>query len=132
MAFELAYTLHGGDAHKLSLPIKSGQTLTRGMLVELDAGELKIAVTASADILGMYTGADPDISGNGVCYVDPAAVYRTTDASARAVGAPLDIVAGALTVGASTNADLVVVGKSPANAPTLVKIATTQHAFTAS
>lgn len=131
MAFELAYTLHGGDAHKLTLDIKSGQTLKAGMLIELDAGEAKVAVTDSTDVLGVCTGIDAN--GKAVVVVDPAAVYRVADATVRLLGASLDIAAGGLTVAApgTLKDDLVVVGKSPANGPTLVKIATSKHAFSA-
>lgn len=125
--FELAYTLHGGDAHKLALVIKTGEAVVAGTLVQLDAGEASVAVTAATDILGVCTGILPDGTANVV--VDPQAVYRVTDASARALGAPLDLPAGARTVGASTNADLIVAGKSPAGASTLVKIAGTSHAL---
>lgn len=128
--FEVAYTLHGGDAHKLKLVIKTGQAVVRGTLVELDAGEAAVAVTAHADILGVCTGVDSD--GMAVVVVDPSCVYRVTDATARNLGATLDIASGARGIASSSNADVVVVGLSPAGAPTLVKIATTQHAFTAS
>lgn len=129
--FELAYTLHGGDAHKLQLAIKSGQAVVAGTLVELDAGEAAVAVTAHADILGVCTGVDPH-TGKAVVVVDPMAVYRVTDATARNLGATLDIASGARGITTSSNADVVVCGLSPAGAPTLCKIATTQHAFTVS
>lgn len=125
--FELAYTLHGGDAHKLTLPIKSGESVVAGTLVELDAGEAAVAVTAHADLLGVCTGVDAN--GEAVVVVDPQAVYRVTDATARNLGATLDIASGARGVTTSSNADVIVAGKSPAGAATLVKIAGTQHAF---
>jgi hypothetical protein len=128
--FELAYTLHGGDAHKLELAVASGQTFTAGALVELASGEATVAVTAHADILGVCTGLDA-AGTTATVVVDPLAVYRIDDATARALGATLDIASGARGITTNSNADLVVVGKSPAGAPTLVKIATTQHAFTA-
>ncbi len=129
--FELAYTLHGGDAHKLDLAVASGQTFTRGALVELASGEATVAVTAHADILGVCTGLNT--AGTiATVVVDPLAVYRIEDATARNLGATLDIASGARGITTNSNADVVVVGKSPAGAPTLVKIATTQHAFTAS
>lgn len=129
--YELAYTLHGGDAHKLTLAVKSGSeaTVVAGTLIQLDAGEADVAATAAVDFLGVCTGKNAD--GTAVVVVDPMAVYRITDATARAIGAPLDIATGARGVASSTNANLVVCGKSPANSPTLVKIATTHHAFTA-
>jgi len=127
--FEVAYALHGGDPHKLHLPIKSGSAsdMKNGTLVELDSGEATKAATASVDILGVCTGIDSD--NRAVVVVDPDAVYRVTDATARAIGAPLDIASDARSVTTSTNANLIVVGQSPAGSPTLVKIAGTHHAF---
>lgn len=127
--FEVAYCLHGGDAHKLTLAIKSGQSanVVAGTLVELDTGEATVAATASTDFLGVCTGQTKD--GKAVVVVDPDAVYRVTDASARLIGAPLDIATGARGVTTSSNANLVVVGQSPAGANTLVKIADNHHAF---
>lgn len=125
--FELAYTLHGGDAHKLALAIKSGASVAAGKLVNLESGEVDVAATNDAALLGVCTGIDSD--GLAVCVVDPSAVYRVTDATARAVGATLDIASGAAGIASSSNADLVVAGKSPAGAPTLVKITSANHAL---
>lgn len=129
--FELAYTLHGGDAHKLDLAIASGQSVVAGTLVELASGEAAVAVTAHADLLGVCTGVN-SAGTIATVVVDPLAVYRVTDATARNLGATLDIASGARGITTSSNADVVVAGKSPAGAPTLVKLATTQHAFTVS
>lgn len=126
--FELAYTLHGGDAHKLALPIKTGESVVAGTLVELASGEAAVAVTAHADILGVCTGVNSD-SSIATVVVDPQAVYRVTDATARNLGATLDLASGARGVTTSSNADVIVAGLSPAGAPTLVKIAGTQHAL---
>ena len=126
--FELAYTLHGGDAHKLTLPIKSGvTTLKAGTLVQLDAGEAAIATAAATDNLGVCTGIDAN--GEAVVVVDPQAVYRVADSSARAIGATLDIATGGRAVAATSEATLIVCGKSPAGAHTLVKIAGAHHAL---
>jgi len=130
--FELAYTLHGGDAHKLRLAVKAGseETVVAGTMIQLDAGEADVAAHDSADILGVCTGVNAD--GTAEVIVDPMAVYRVADATARALGATLDLASGARGVTTSSSATVVVAGLSPAGAPTLVKIATTQHAFTAS
>lgn len=125
--FELAYTLHGGDAHKLTLPIKSGEAVKAGTLVQLDDGEAAVAAAAATDNLGVCTGIDAN--GNAVVVVDPQAVYRVTDSTARALGATLDIAAGARGVAASSEATLIVAGLSPAGAKTLVKIAGAHHAL---
>lgn len=125
--FEVAYALHGGDPHKLDLAIKTGEDVVAGTLVELDSGEAAVAVTAHTDILGVCTGINND--GTAKVVVDPACVYRVTDASARNLGATLDIASGARGITTSSNADVIVVGKSPAGAPTLCKIVGAQHAF---
>lgn len=127
MSFELAYTLHGGDGHKLTLPIKSGQSVVAGTLVQLDAGEAAVAAASATDNLGVCTGIDAN--GSAVVVVDPQAVYRVADATARAIGATLDIASGGRGVTTSSEATLIVVGKSPAGAHTLVKIAGAHHAF---
>lgn len=127
MGFELAYTLHGGDAHKLTLPIKSGAAVVAGVIVNIEAGEADLAVTNDTALAGVCTGINAD--GDAVVVVDPGAVYRVTDATARVVGATLDLAAGAATVAASSNADLVVAGHSPAGAATIVKITSANHAL---
>jgi hypothetical protein len=128
MPFELAYTLHGGDAHKLTLAIKSGAAVVAGTLVNIESGEADVAATNDTALAGVCTGVD-SVTGLAAVVVDPAAVYRVEDASARAVGATLDIGSGGRTVASSSNIDLVVAGKSPAGAPTLVKISSANHAF---
>ena len=125
--FELAYTLHGGDAHKLDLPIKSGASVVAGTLVNIESGEADVAATNDTALAGVCTGVNSD--GTAKVVVDPQAVYRVTDASARVVGATLDIGSGGRTVASSSNVDLVVAGKSPAGAPTLVKLSSANHAL---
>lgn len=125
--FELAYTLHGGDGHKITLPIKSGESVEAGTLVQLDSGEAAVAAAASTDNLGVCTGIDAN--GEAVVVVDPQVVYRVADATARALGATLDIAAGGRGVAASSQATLIVAGLSPAGAKTLVKIAGAHHAL---
>ncbi len=126
--FELAYTLHGGDAHKLQLAIKSGEAVVAGTMVQLDAGEAAVGAAAAADHLGVCTGVDPH-TGKAVVVVDPQAVYRVTDASARALGATLDLASGARGITTSSQATLIVAGLSPAGASTLVKFAGAHHAL---
>lgn len=123
--FELAYTLHGGDAHKLAFPVKSGASVAAGTIVNIETGEADVAATNDTTMAGVCTGINDD--DTAVVVVDPQAVYRVTDASARVVGATLDLASGARGIAASTNADLVVAGHSPAGAPTLVKITSANH-----
>lgn len=126
--FELAYTLHGNDAHKLDLAIKSGSAVIAGTLVQLDAGEAQIATAAAADKLGVCTGVN-SAGTIATVVVDPEAVYRVTDATARNVGAPLDTASGGRGITTASENDLIVAGLSPAGAPTLVKIAGAHHAL---
>ena len=126
--FELAYTLHGGDAAKLDLAIKSGEAVVKGVLVKLDTGEAALGTTNATTFLGVCTGVNA--AGTiATVVVDPDAVYRVTDATARVVGATLDIATGAAGVTTSSNVDVVVAGKSPAGAATLVKITSANHAL---
>lgn len=123
--FELAYCQHGNGANKVAIPIKSGAAVVAGTLVKLTNNEADVATTNSTANIGVCTGIDKD--GKAVVVTDPQAVYRVTDATARALGARLDIATGARGVTTDSNHDLIVAGLSPAGAATLVKIAAAKH-----
>ncbi len=131
----------GGGAPNIRNIISSDATLTVGDLVSIESQKLDLAVTADATLAGVVLGpGDPDDGNGGVLtltantdlarvIIDEDAVYAVADANARKVGDVLDITGGtgAQGVGASTNADLIVVADSTATQPTLVKINRSQH-----
>lgn len=129
--FHFAYRLSGGDPTIQEILAKDTATYTRGDLVALDAGELDQAATGSAALVGavVETVSATDSTTYVKVIVDADAVYAVYDANARVIGATLDIdgTAGAMTVKASTNADLTVMQTSTADEPTYVMITHGEH-----
>ena len=119
-----------------SLLCKATATLTKGDLVNLEAGELDLAATNDAAILGVVleTKAGTDSTTRYEVIVDDDAIYGVYDPNARLKGATLDIAGttGAMTVAASSNKDLTVYAESTADQETLVCISHGLHADTAS
>jgi methionine aminopeptidase len=113
------------------LVCKSTATLTKGDLVSIDTGEIALSATNDSAIAGVVleTKAGVDSTTIYMVIVDDDAVYGVYDASARVIGATLDIAGttGAMTVAASSNVDLQVVANSSASEETLVKIAHGEH-----
>jgi hypothetical protein len=141
MGFEYSHRPNGKAPTVQEFPAKSGQTdLSGGMLVNLESGEIDIAVSNDSALLGVVLGpSDPDeditaLSAGAMVEVitDPDAVYRVTDANARVAGASLDIAAGALAVTTDSNHDLRVVATSTSAQPTHVQISQANHAFAGS
>lgn len=116
-----------------NLYFKDTETLHKGDLVNLESGEVDLAATNDAALLGiaLETKAGTDSTTQIECIVDPLAVYSVYDANARNMGATLDIsgTTGQMTVGASSNIDLIVVAPSSATERTFVKIAHGEHLF---
>ncbi len=129
--FHFAYRLSGGDPTIQEILAKDTATYTRGDLVALDAGELDQAATDSSALVGavVETVSATDSTTLVKVIVDADAVYAVYDANARVIGAKLDIdgTAGAMTVKASTNADLTVMQTSTADEPTYVMITHGEH-----
>jgi hypothetical protein len=117
----------------VTLKCKDTETLTRGDLVNLETGEIDLAATSDTALLGAVqeTKAGTDSTTEFKVIVDRDAVYSVYDANARVMGATLDIAGatGAMTVAASSNADVICVAPSTASEPTLVVIAATKHAI---
>lgn len=129
MAFEFAYSLSGTAPIIESLVIKNAAVLSKGELVNLESGEVDAAATADTALVGIAC-ADADNTADGLSVdviVNEDAVYRVTDANARAKGALLDIGSGGLTVAAASNNDLIVVEASSATEPTLVTFNNTHY-----
>lgn len=130
--------------------MKDTETFTKGDLMNLESGEVDLAVTTDTAIIGAFVGPeDPSDQKSGSPGVvagtdsttivkvitNPDAVYATADSNARLPGATLDIsgATGAQTVATSSNTDVVVVARKRANSdPTLIKIIETLHPWTKS
>ena len=146
--FNFAYNLYGGKPLIEVFFFKDTETLTKGDLVNLETGEVDLAVTTDTAIIGLVLGAedpaDATVGSPGVTagtdsttkikiISSPDAVYEDKDdTSARAAGATLDIsgATGAMALATSSNTDVVVVGrKEQAGDPTRFKILDSLHPY---
>jgi len=129
MAFKFAWDATGADPIIQKITVADGEILSIGELVNLESGEADAAATGDTALLGACVEAvDNTDDGLTVKVVtNPYAVYEVADANARLMGATLDIAAGGLTVGASSNADLIVVRSSSATEPTYVTFNQTHY-----
>jgi hypothetical protein len=134
LGFKFEYCL-SGKAYPLvqKLKFKDSETLTKGDLVNLESGEVDLAATNDAALLGavLETKAGTDSTTEIEVIVDVDAVYSVYDPNVRLAGATLDIAGatGAMTVAASSNADLIVVAPSTAAERTFVRITPAEHAY---
>lgn len=123
--FTFAYRESGAAPTIMDMTFKDTETLTKGDMVNLETGQIDLAATGDAGLLGvaLETKAGTTAATRLKCIVDPDAVYSVTDANARLVGATLDIsgATGAQAVTTSSNKEFVVVAESSATEPTLVK-----------
>ena len=126
----------GGNPTIMDLLFKDTETLTAGDLVNLETGEVDLAATNDAALLGavLETISGTDSTTRIKVIVDPDAIYGVYDANARLAGATLDVAGttGAMTVATSSNKDLTVWAESTATEETLVVISHGLHAFNAS
>lgn len=131
--FRYRYRMSGGTATVQELTFKDTETLTKGDLLNLESGEVDLAATGDAALLGiaLNTKEGTDSTTTIEVIVDPDAVYGVYDANARSIGDTLDIsgATGAQTVASSSNADLTVVANSGADEETLVMITHGEHQF---
>lgn len=129
MAFEWAYSLDGSDPIIQKFTVKASAVISVGELCNLESGEADAGATNDSAIIGAAVEAvDNTVDGHYVhVIVNRYAVYKVVDANARAVGDPLDMGTGALTVAANSNTDLRVVKASSATEPTYVMIAPGEH-----
>jgi len=125
--FEWRYNISGGRPLILTFLMKDTETLTRGDMLNIESGEVDLAVTSDTGIAGIFVGPeDPNDAVDGKpgtvagtdsttivkVIVNPDAVYAdANDTSARLAGATLDIsgATGAQTVAASSNTEFVVI-----------------------
>jgi hypothetical protein len=143
--FEFAYTLNGGTPLIQTYFMKDTETFTLGDLMNVESGELDLAVTGDTALVGTFMGPHTPSDGKsgspGVVegtdsvtrvrvIISPDAVYSVTDSNDRDAGATLDIsgATGAQAVAASSNTEFVVVGDKQLDAdPTYVMITPTAH-----
>ena len=133
MAFVFAFRESGGAPTIVDLLFKDTETLTKGDLVNLETGEVDLLATADANALGVVleTKAGTDSTTRIKVIIDEDAVYSVTDATARLLGATLDVsgATGAQTVATSSNKEFVCARESSATEPTLVRFNTGKHVF---
>ena len=133
MGFIWRYNLYGSPHPVIAEFFAQGtETLTKGDIMNVESGEVDLAVTTDALLAGVLIGAvDPDDNVDGqpgvIAAVDsttrlrvqinPDAVYGIEDDNARDAGATLDITGatGAQTIAASSNTEFVVVKTKKAN-----------------
>ena len=144
--FEWRYNVSGGRPLILTMAMKDTETLTRGDMLNVESGEVDLAVTSDAALAGIFVGPEnPNDATDGEpgkvsgtdsttivkVIVNPDAVYADpNDTSARLAGATLDIsgATGAQTLAASSNTEFVVVErKRQSSDETRVMICSSAH-----
>lgn len=114
----------GGPPTIQDLVFKDTETLSKGDIVNLESGEVDLAATGDANLIGlvMETVAGVDSTTRVRVVVDADIILGVYDANARAKGATLDITGatGAQTIAASSNKEFVVYADSTAQQETLV------------
>ena len=150
--FEFRYMLNGGNPVIKTFIMKDTETFTKGDMMNIETGELDLAVTSDVSLCGTFVGTenpenerDADhlrtpgkVAGTTAvtrvrAIISPDAVYSTADANARAAGALLDITGatGAQGLAASSGNEFVVVERKEQNAdPTFVLITAPTHYLT--
>lgn len=131
--FTFRYRLCGARPTIQPVVFKDTETLTKGDLLNLEAGQADLAAVADTNLLGIAqeTKAGTSAVTKLLVITDADAVYGVTDANARKIGDVLD-VAGAtgaqgVVTGTATNKELVVVADSTATQETLVTINADSH-----
>jgi uncharacterized Zn finger protein len=129
--FRFRYRLGGGAPTIQELTFKDSETLTKGDMLNLEAGEVDLGATSDALLVGvaLETKAGTDSTTTLKVVTDVDAVYGVYDANARVKGATLDLsgATGAQTVTTSSNKEFVVVEASTASEETLVKFNIGKH-----
>ena len=150
--FEFRYMLNGGNPVIKDFIMKDTETFTKGDMMNIETGELDLAVAGDLAFCGVFLGTvNPDDERNTAhertpgkvagttavtkvrAIISPDAVYSTADANTRAAGALLDITGatGAQGLAASSGNEFVVVErKAVAADPTFVLITAPTHYLT--
>lgn len=129
MAFEWAYSLDGSEPIIQEFTVTASAVLSKGEICTLASGEANAGASNDSAFIGIAThDVDNTVDGHTVkCIVNRYAVYKVTDANARAAGAQLDLASGGLALTTDSNHDFVVVKGSGATEPTYVMIAPGEH-----
>lgn len=131
LGFKFEYRESRAEPTILDLKYKDSETLTKGDLLNLESGEVDLAVAGDSGLMGiaLETGLGVDSTTLMRVITDDDAVYSVYDQVLRLTGATLDISGstGAQTVGATSNADLTVVAPSGADERTFVRITHGEH-----
>ena len=147
--FEWKYNVGGSRALVHPIVMATTETLTKGDMLNIQSGEVDLAVTTDASIIGIFLGPESPsdavdgkpgtVAGTGgttlvKVIVNPDAVYEDKDDNnARLIGATLDIsgATGAQALAATSNTEFVVVERKRQNAdPTRFSIIGDNHPFT--
>jgi len=131
--FEYRFRESGAAPTIRTVYAKDTETLTKGDILNLEEGEVDLGASGDTRLLGvcLETKEHTDSTTTTEVVVDADAVYGVVDASARKIGATLDLSGetGAQTVATSSDKDFVVVADSSATEETLVRIYPTRHAL---
>lgn len=131
--FKFQYRLSGDEPTIQTFKFKDTETLTKGDMLNVESGEVDLAVTGDTAFIGVAvnTKAGTDSTTDMEVIVDDDAVYAVYDANARNAGALLDLTGttGAQTIAADSNHNFIVVANSTAAQWTLVRINPSKHAL---
>lgn len=129
--FKYEGRLGGGPDLFMDFTFKDTETLTKGDLANLESGQADLAATNDTGFIGgvRETKAGTTAVTTISIYYAPDAIYSVYDPNARLPGATLDIsgATGAMTVAATSNADVIVIGGFSASERTLVMIIAGEH-----
>jgi uncharacterized protein YbcI len=131
--FHFRYRLNSAPPTLEHLPLRHAETLRKGDVVKLEAGEVALAATGDANLLG--AAQEPMENTGGSTWVevitDADAVYAAADGDFRRAQDSLDLTgsSGAHGVRDGPNGDFAVVAGSSGTEETLVRISVGRHAY---
>lgn len=129
--FKFEYRESGDTPTILTLPFSDTEVLTKGDMLNLETGEVDLAVAGDSAYLGACRQTKSGTASTTTIevYSDADAVYSVYDQNARVAGATLDLsgATGAQTVTGTSHADFTVVATSTATERTLVRITHGEH-----
>ena len=122
MPFRAKYKLGTGGVLRRHGPytVKSGETITMGMICKLTSGEIEPADTSNT--LSGFSCDDYAAGDEDAWLYDIDTVMEISDTNARVRGAALDIDTGSQSVTTDSNSDLVNVESTSATEKSLVMI----------
>ena len=118
--FVFKYMLGGGVVYLTGFTVKTGETITKGMMCKITSGEAEPSDSADTSMFGV--AANDAAAGETVKLYPPDSVYAIVDASARSCSDCLDLAAGSAGITTKTNADFVCVRNTSASDDSLVAL----------